>query len=389
MHLIKKFFPPFNKITFKNPKKAKILIYDYESSDLLIDSMLYGLEFSIFPARQEFFYISPQILFKMAKKIFMFDFQYLKKIKSYVYKAYALSCVEYINPKIVITFIDNDFTFQWLSKKYNNAEFYSIQNGHRSKTCVYYEVLNSDNTIKLISMPNFVCFGQSDVDNLLKYGHTIETAHCVGSLRGSYKHLFKNKPEKNKYSICFVSQHDDTPFFRCDKGSILWQEVEEPVYNLLNLYLEKYHLPACIACRSSTKEEYNFFLDRFGDKVTILPAKITNNISSTYELMESSEVIIALNSTAAYEALGWGKKVLFCFFHDDEEDPYYKDSLFSIRKSDPTEFENKLNALFDMNQDDYEMMTAKDRKYLMNYNPDVPVHVYMRNIIENLIRDVD
>jgi len=383
MHLLKKFFSSFNKITFKNPKKTKILIYDYTGSEVLIESMLYGLEYSIFPARLEFFYISPKILFRMAKKLFVFDFQYLKEIKSYVYKAYLLSCVEYINPKIVITYIDNDITFQWLSKKYNNAEFYAIQNGTRTKSGL--TELDSKGFIRKFSMPHFVCFGQNDVDNYRKFGHKIDDPVCLGSLRAGYYPVINKIPTRIIFDICIISEYAE------HNGTIN----DQIFLGMMNMYIKKNNKSVVIALRNWVSiwanEEYEFFFKIFGEKVTIIRQN-ENDRHSTYNAMAASNVIIANYSTAALEAFGWGKKVLLCNIGDIYGLTVYEifnQNLFSIKSMDYNIFEKKLNKLLDMDQNEFVELTKELRKYTMNYNPELPVHVYMRNIIENLIRDVD
>jgi len=384
MHLLKKFFPSFNKITFKNPKKAKILIYDYAGSDVLIDSMLSGLDYSIFSARLELFYISPQILFRMAKKLFVFDFQYLKEIKSYVYKAYALSCVEYINPKIVITYIDNDFTFQWLSKRYNNAEFYAIQNGTRAKSCL--TAPDSKGFIKKISMPHFICFGQNVVDNYRKFGHEIDDPVCLGSLKaGYYQNVIKKIPSKIIFDICIISQGT----YKVN-GILLedWMKNDQIILGMMTEYIKKNNKRVVIALYTSTNEEYEYFFKIFGEKVTIVRQN-ENDGYSTYKAMDCSEVIITNHSTAGFEAFGWEKKVLFCNFIGDEIYEIFNRDLFSVKSMDYNIFEKKLNGLLDMDQNEFIELTKEQRKYIMNYTPELPVHVYMRNIIENLIRDVD
>ncbi len=383
MHLLKKFFPSFNKITFKNPKKTKILIYDYAGSDVIIDSMLYNLEYSIFPARLEFFYISPQILFRMAKKIFGFDFQYLKEIKSYVYKAYLLSYVEYINPKIVITYVDNDFTFQWLSKEYNNAEFFAIQNGTRITSCL--TAPDSKGFIKKISMPHFVCFGQNDVDNYRKFGHEIGDPICLGSLRaGYYQDVIKKNPAQVIFDVCIISQgtypvngilHED------------WMKNDQIILGMMMEYIKKNNKHVVIALRTSTNEEYEYFFEMFGEKVTIVRQN-ENDGYSTYKTMDCSEVIITNHSTAGFEAFGWGKKVLFCNFTGDAIYEVFNQDLFSVKSMDYYLFEKKLNGLLKMDQNEFIESTKEQRKYVMSYIPELPVHVYMRNIIENLIREV-
>jgi len=364
MHLLKKFCSLFNKITFKNPKKAKILIYDYAGSDVLIDTMLQDLDYSIFPARLELFYFSPQILFRMAKKIILFDFRCLNEIKGYIYKSYVLTCVEYINPKLVITWVDNDFTFQWLSKKYKNAEFYAIQNGVRIKSCL--TAKDSKGILKKISMPHFICFGRNVVDNYRKFGHEINDPVCLGSLKaGYYQQVIKKIPAQKKFDICLVPQGTLEANVLLQED---WMKNDQIIFDLMAQYIKKHNKSLAIALRTSTTEEYDFFLKIFGENATIVRQN-ENDCYSTYRTMDSSEVIINNHSTAGFEAFGWGKKVLFCNFCGDAIYEIFNKDLFSVKSLDYILFEKELNELLAMDQEKYQDLTKIQREYIMNYDP--------------------
>jgi len=379
MHILPGFFSLLRKITLKNPKRTKILIYDYAGSEILIETILQAQDYSVFPARLEYFYGSPNILIRIVGKFFSLNFQSLREIRGGIYKAYVLSCIEYIQPEIVITFIDNDFTFQWLSNNYHNAEFFAIQNGVRIKSCL--TIRDSTGIIRKISMPHFLCFGQNDVDNYRKFGHEIHDPICLGSLKGGYyKHMTKEITSQNIFDICIISQNTSPIDGLLHED---WVKNEQVILEMMTKYLQNNNKRVAVALRTSTDEEYDFFLNLFGNKITIVRPDETGY--STYKTMDISEVIVTNHSTAGFEAFGWGKKVMFCNFTGNEIYDIFNRDLFLVRQMDYNLFENKMNELLNKDQDEYLKSTEILRKYIMNFDPELPVHVYMRKIIENHI----
>jgi surface carbohydrate biosynthesis protein len=282
----------------------------------------------------------------------------------------------------VITWVDNDFTFQWLSKKYKNAEFYAIQNGGRLKSCL--TTKDSKEVPRKISMPHFVCFGQNVVDNYRKFGHEIDDPICLGSLKaGYYQQVIKKNPAKKIFDICIVPQGTIEVNEKLQDD---WMKNDQIIFDIMAQYIKKNNTRVAIALRSSTTEEYEFFFKKFGDTVTIV-RQHENDRYSTYRTMDNSEVIINNYSTAGFEAFGWGKKVLFCNFYGDAIYEIFSKNLFSVKNLDYTMFEKELNKLLAMDQDEYMMLTKIQRKYIMNYDPELPVHEYMKNIIRNLINE--
>ena len=368
----------------QTPQKAPVLIFDHAGSEDLINLVLPGIHYSILHVRNEFFYMSPVILMMMINN---FNYRALisgKKVISLIYQSYLYSITEYIQPYIVITYVDNHSSFQWLSRNYPNAQFFAIQNGMRNRYDLYTSLANPDGTIKKITMPHFVCFGQNDVDNYTRFGHQIDHFYCKGSLRGSYyQYCTPRTPEKKIYEICLVSHYSQDI---SDGNSFPGlKEASMEFFQLLKKYLEIHHNRTCVALRSSSAEEKKYYSDFFGDLVTIIPRN-PNDFLPTYRAMDISEVIISLHSTAPLEAFGWGKKVLFCNFLEDYEiADFYTPGICSIIQRDYDSFEKSLSQLLLMDYDEFNQKTKDAQRYMMAYDPHQPVHEFIRKIITDLI----
>ena len=139
----------------------------------------------------------------------------------------------------------------------------------------------------------------------------------------------------------------------------------------------------CIATCSDSNEEYDYYHTLFEQKVSVID--YDRSAFSTYKAMDSSSVIISFSSTAAIEAYGWGKKVLFCNYSGN---PGLSMSIPEICCTDIPEydsFRNRLQTLIEMDDAEYDRQTVKNRRYYMNYDPDEPVPSYLRNLIYDQI----
>jgi surface carbohydrate biosynthesis protein len=258
---------------------------------------------------------------------------------------------------------------------------------------LYYFLREKDGIREKMSMPNFLCFGQNDVDNYIKYGHTIDCFHIVGSLSGGfYKYGLKRIPEKNLFDICLVSQYRDGIFsdqmtFMVDiKFYIKFKNGYMILLEFLRKFIAENNLSFCVATANRSQKEYEFYRKIFGDRAVIIRQHEYDNLS-TYEAMDASKVIVELDSTSGVEAFGWGKKVLFCNFTDDDTRNFHFEGICSINNTDYNIFKEKLTGLLTINDEQYQQSTLEQRKYMMNYNPELPAHVYMKNIIKGILED--
>jgi len=114
--------------------------------------------------------------------------------------------------------------------------------------------------------------------------------------------------------------------------------------------------------------------------------KYLNNIKemTTYRGMDESEIVVNLFSTASIESFGWGKKTLHCDF--TETDKYHDyDSMIMFTDNNYISFKKRLNELRREPYDEYRKRTKDYASYLMNYDPDCPPHIYIRNKIEEYL----
>ena len=177
-----------SKFIFKNPDKHELVIFDDESlSDLKF--LINDYNFFVLQIRT---YNINKIYFSF--KIFRLV---LKHYKGDIFNAYLISLLEIINPKVVLTNIDNSQRFfdlaKLLDKKIN---FMAIQNASRWDLDEY-QYRYKKNMIKFdfsknFYIPNFFCFGQLEIDHYKRYGIKVKNFYKAGSLRlANFFHTIK------------------------------------------------------------------------------------------------------------------------------------------------------------------------------------------------------
>jgi len=379
------------KIRLHNPKKSDIVIFDLAGSDILQRTVLEDLDHTIIHARFERYHITPYILLYMLKNLNKINFlrgdgitlkRKVRFLAGQLYKIYLLSCIEHIRPKVVLTFIDNSYWFQAISRIYKKCEFYAIQNGVRSRYDVTEWLPAPPHPASTISMPNLVCFGTYEIELYKKYNHSISAFHPVGPLVGSY---YKSELAKDnamaEFDICLVSQwHDsimsDQEYPEIKSGLVILDEY-------LSKYVNKTKASLCIALRSGDPRELQYFYGIYGDRATII--ENDREAMSTYAAMDRGAMIVAFDSTAAREAFGWGKKVLFCNFSGDDNYDSPREGIWFISEKNYEKFREKLDYIRQVDEGQYQAEIKEYQRYLMNYNFELPAHVYIRNLVVDCI----
>lgn len=380
MNFFLKHFKLISRIKFCCPEKGDIVVFDYEGSDVIKKLIFYDKKLTILPVRGEIFYLCPRILILFLKN-FIWIYLFYRKYRD-VNLTYLLSCIEYIKPQVLITFIDNNSLFHAISEIYNEAVFYAIQNGSRNKYSIAKPICSRASG-DVYSKVNFFCFGEYEIDLYKSNEFMVKRFYPVGSLIGGY-YRSRYKPSLRKYDLCLVSQWRRvlmlTEEYPAVKGAIITLD------NYVRKFAENKGLSICIARCSLDPAEEDYFKKRYGKQAHII--NFDWNAFSTYIAMDSSEVVLTLTSTAACESLGWGKKVLFCNFSGDQRYNFPINGVCSINDTDYEIFKNKLDWLINLENEEYLRLTRAAARYLMCYDFSMPAHKYIRKMVmEYLNRD--
>ncbi len=134
--------------------------------------------------------------------------------------------------------------------------------------------------------------------------------------------------------------------------------------HLLRFALER-SLKIAIACAGSTAGELAYLRGKFSDAGKVFP----NNTEKlmTYRLMQASRLVVTNWSTAGIEALGWGKKVLFCNFSDDAKVGFPTPGPWRLVDRSYAAFADAMTTLRYMPDEEYLELSSHIRQMHMNY----------------------
>ena len=383
------------RLVFSSPKSCDILIFDINNIQIIHAVINKKYSTSIFKISPEDIFLGRSIIIQFIKELLNFKLEEVRSsprgflygfIKQAYYR-YLKACLELIKPKAVITFCDNSNAFGWLAERCNGFPFIAVQSGSRLSYAAtpysgYY-------------VPHYFCFGTHEQKIFPKIGYKVDNYYPVGSLRASLSFSTEGQLEE-KYDLLIVSA------WRGDIGYD--QDVQDTMRSmkvmdqLLARYIEETKINAAIIYRAERKSkdwiipeiglsEEEYYQEIYGNSIEYIDTDFSKR--NVYPLMQNSHLIISCLSTAAIEAYGFGRKILYCNFSGTEH--YHQDIDNEILTTDSNykNFSEKLNSIYKLSYKDY-INTSKDlMKYYMSYPDNKPTYAAISEKIDKIITDFD
>jgi surface carbohydrate biosynthesis protein len=273
-----------------------------------------------------------------------------------------MSEIAAIDPKMLISFVDNSRNFNILSRVYTKAKFLGIQNGLRG--------IEVAELAPHLCLPNLLCFGQEVVDRYQQEKCSVSRFVVGGSLKNSLYLASTKVAQEKKYDLLWVSQFRPARF-----GSTMpvLKENSLMLLEFVQRYCEESGRTLCIACSCKERNfsyEYQFLLQQIRvPKVRLVPND-DNNFSS-YRAMDMANVTVTINSTIGFEGISRGNKVLFCNFSEDEyfDVPSgYSEGPWALRdpSGDYEKFAATLKSLENMHQEQWRAASRKMSEYFVS-----------------------
>ena len=352
------------KILFKNPIKSDILVFDENNYEYLKEVLPSWCSITIIKQRPQEFFISIKILKQLAN-IFFKKFSLKVGIKKNLKRSYYEALILSLKPRAVVTLIDNNQMFNYLSKTIKSIPFIAIQNGLRH---------SFEGSAYSYHVQHFFSFGQNEKKHFPKYNMEVENYYPAGSLVSSIFSKDNIENVNEKFDILIVS---------CWRGNIGYgKDVQDSMKsmkiadNLISKYLSKRNLNVAVILRSERDGEHwympeirlneeQYFKSIYNKDVKIINVDFKKK--NIYDLINKSELILsAFGTTSLLEAYGIGKKILYIIFCDDKKYHEIFDSSILCTNSDWTYFKNRLDDIISINKEQYLKDHKKNMKLYMN-----------------------
>jgi surface carbohydrate biosynthesis protein len=287
-----------SKKIWRKPEKAKVLIFDRAGSEELL-TYLDQKSVELLDLRGES--LNLYVLFKCLLHC---------KLSLINYIVQYLKCVE---PRVALTFIDNNPLFYQLKSHQKDLTTVFVQNGLRAEAGCVLGILKKQTYVR----------NKYQVDYMLTFGNAIGQkyskyidgkVHPIGSFKNN---LHQSETQKQFKTVLFISQYrsppspESIPMMTYDNQSIFWKQfysAEEFLLPLLQQYCQqnKLELKICMCSAEQKKEERNYFISLLGNENLELLNR--SNPYSSYEKVDAAEFVVFMESTLGYEALARGKK---------------------------------------------------------------------------------
>ena len=359
------------KYYFLLPEKKDILIFDTNGADL-IKSILPKNSYHILPTRYE----SLNFLF-LINCLFSFRI----RMRSYLQKY-----IDYINPKILITYIDNNPLFYELKLKHGKKFF--IQNGRRTALDIFF----SKNKLKKKKF-YFVDYMLVHNDIIGKKYQKLIRGKSIkfGSLQSNSCKVIKSQ---KKYDLMYVSTfrqgytQPDNFLFGIKYSNYIKKEIFFLKWLRDFSDKNKRHISILGSERFPTEGEKQFYKNIFGNNDWRYIERTPKR--KTYKIIDQSFIILGIDSTLIYEALSRGLRVGFFGIRGNKyplnsrkfgwPDSFRNQGPFWTNLALEKEFKRIINNLINYSSKKWDETSSKYKKNLLHYN-------FQNTLAKNLIKE--
>jgi len=364
------------KIKFKL-NKENIIIYDGTSLRHL-HYTLKDLKYFVLEDRLErinIIYFTPSVLFYILNYFNLFFRGYSLKL------IYTISLIRTIDPKVVLTSIDNSINFFLISKILKNKFFLlAIQNTNRFVGTEKFQHHLDEGKIfpknyrDLFYIPNYICFGEHVKKNLTKNKLKVDKFFTFGSLQvGNFLHHVREnniKLDKKLFDICFISEpalSNELSNFKELIIKLLKYSIKISILNNLKfIFVNKY-----FENTEESKKEINFYktnLDAEEFSFLINNKNIKQNIYSSYLGLFQSTMAIGCQSTMLLQKISCKEKILSCNMSNDKIFDFEIKGICSIFNPSYDDFQSRVKMILSINNGEYLKKLDYDPNYYLNFD---------------------
>jgi surface carbohydrate biosynthesis protein len=365
------------------PRQSEVLIYDAAQQEVL-NEYLNQWSPEVLHLRGEQ-YNMPVLLTSFFKRGSRVD-------------AYVDCFMEKVRPRLIITIMDFSLEFYTISKRHPKIKTLAIQIGLRG---YYYSVFETFDDLDSEVTNNFF------VDYMMMFGSGVgkKYSQCIAGdtvIMGAIKNNMVPKEKSTRRGvISFVSQWRQSSGVKLGETYYsfedFWTKPDGLVIQCLINYAKiKNRQLMIIPCKYTSndlrKKEEAYFRELMGSEPEFLCPSGPN---SSYQAVDSSEIVVAIDSTLGYESIARGTKTaIFSIRSHFLRDPsrnygwpgeFPDEGLFWTNNPDPDSFVRILDYLFEVDDARWrEDVKASDFSTIMEYDPGNSV---LRGTLDRILED--
>jgi len=288
------------------PSKKLLLIYD-RLSERHLSNYFNSNSYEILDIRKESLNI-PIFIISLIK--------FLSNNNS-ISQTYCIEYIRFVNPRVVITLIDNNTNFWTYKEFFKNIKFVFVQNGVRGITGdVFDSLINCKDHKKKYFVDHMFVFGETTERLYKKY--IDGKIHNIGSFVNNMNHPVGVIKRDVVYILQFkvIGRHDSYRFKTVTGRKITWDDCysyNDTIIKYLRTYCEKNNMTFSILGRSKLPseqaEEKNYINEIIPeDSYEYIPS---NKKYTSYDELLMSKITVALESTLGYEMLARRRRVIY------------------------------------------------------------------------------
>jgi surface carbohydrate biosynthesis protein len=355
------------KLKWSLPRQSDVLVYDAGGQEILLEYLKPW---------------NPEVLHVRGEQI------YLRLLFSSLFRrearrdAYEDCFIEKVRPRLIVTFIDNNWHFYTISQRHPEVKTLVVQNGWRTRYPGFgvFEEMDFDAS-SIYFVDYMLLFGSVTAEKYAQYikGNIV----LMGSIKNNYKPKEK-LPERG--IMAFLSSWD--PVGITVAGVFITKEedypgkVDRPVIQCLVRYAEEKKKRLMIIPRNPKGSELRvqeeaYYRELMGCGPEFLESK---EPYSSYSAVDYAEVVVTIDSTLGYESIARGNKTaifslrskLFQSWKGDFGWPkeFQGEGPFWTMTPDPDSFVRILDHLFEIDDIQWSKVTeAINFSSYMIYDP--------------------
>ena len=361
------------------PRPTQVLIYDELGEDILRKTIPSSYSIELLRVRDE---LPITIRFSFLKRYLINYF--CQKLSPR--QAYFSALIDEFKPHAVITFVDNNPVLGAYTELRSDVLVISIQNALRTEVTIKQQVGRA---------PLYFCLGEITKEIFEETNVRYKRIEPVGSmLLGLY--LAEKVFDEEEYDLVFVSSYRATWDVQNNDYHRALSDAHQTIFNHLLRFAKAHSKRIVVLAKGKVAKEGEHVVEEKefyhqlakGAEFTIVST--VKGTFKSYRTALNANLVIAIDSTLAYEMLSVGRKALFgwaattCLKSHKEAVRYtqYLPESLVLNSDSYDEFQEKVTALIDLRPEDYESVIEEYKSKCVNQDINNPPHM----VIEREIR---